>query len=65
MWRCKKKNGHCENHYIREEELLEKIGDVDLNLVDKILVNKDGTISIVMVKYYLPLTTSTNAISQS
>ena len=65
MWRCKKKYGHCENHYIREEELLEKIGDVDLNLVDKVLVNKDGTISIVMVKYYLPLVAISGTVSQS
>ena len=65
VWRCKKKAGECHNHSIDEMVLLEQLGDVDFGLVKRILVSKDGTIYVELVKFYQPLITISGTISQS
>lgn len=48
FWNClgrKKKNG-CLNHGIMETVIFEKINEVDLNKIDKILIYKDKSIEI-------------------
>ena len=51
-WRCKKRNGPCKNHLIYEAKLIELIGDVDYDMIEKVLVKSDGSIEVEYVKYY-------------
>ena len=55
MWRCKRNNGECHNHYIDESKIMETIGELNLLLVERINIGHDGEIDIVMVKRYNPL----------
>ena len=65
VWRCKKKAGECHNHSIDEGILLEQLGNIDYELVKRIQVSEDGTISVELVKFYQPLITTSGTISQS
>ena len=52
MWRCKRNNGECHSHYIDESKIMETIGELNLLFVERVNVDHDGEIDIVMVKRY-------------
>ena len=54
-WRCKRLNGECHSHFIDESLILERIGNMDLTLIDKIeIFDKDAT-KISFKRFYRPL----------
>lgn len=49
-WHCMGKNKHngCKNHGMLESKLLQKIGEVDYKDIDKVLINEDKTVEVIM-----------------
>ena len=52
MWRCKKRNGPCDSHYVYEDEILNVVGENDFSQVEKIFIDKNKGIEVTFVKRY-------------
>lgn len=50
FWYCRGKLKHngCKNHGMLDEKLIQKIGEVDYKDIDKVLINEDKTVEVIM-----------------